>query len=364
MKLVIYLYKKFFASFLLSLLFFILALCLTDLFINLWNYISRSVPARTILYILFLYVPKALWYSVPIAVLFATAYTLSDLYARNELISVFVAGISLLRFTFPLLVIGMLFSFALFSFEDNVVVKTYAQKTELQRKVLHRQQSLNNDNIVIMAEEGSIIYKADYFDNELKRLFNFYVIFRTNEKEAPDNEKKNFIAIIYAESATWKDEKWVLSNPICYLKTPDGIKVQEPDSSLLDRITELPETFRNNTISVEEVNTKEAREYIAYLQRSGLPSDEARSLYHKKFAFPFIVFIVVFLAIGLSGKTRKNVLLISLALSISAVVVYYVFQMLTMLMAKFGVLPAFLGPWLPVIFFIFVSVVLLHYAKT
>ena len=38
------------------------------------------------------------------------------------------------------------------------------------------------------------------------------------------------------------------------------------------------------------------------------------------------VFIVVFLAIGLSGKTRKNVLLVSLAMSITAVVLFYVFQ--------------------------------------
>ena len=98
--------------------------------------------------------------------------------------------------------------------------------------------------------------------------------------------------------------------------------------------------------------------------RVGLPYAEPLSVYYKKFAFPFIMFIVVFLSVGLSGKTRKNVMLISLASCISAAVLYYVFQMVTMLMAKFGVLSPFMGAWLPVFLFVVLSVVLLKYART
>ena len=65
-----------------------------------------------------------------------------------------------------------------------------------------------------------------------------------------------------------------------------------------------------------------------------------------------------------NGKTRKNVMLISLASCISASVVYYVFQMVTMLMAKFGVLSPFLGAWLPVFLFVILSIVLLKFART
>ena len=53
------------------------------------------------------------------------------------------------------------------------------------------------------------------------------------------------------------------------------------------------------------------------------------SEYYKKFAFPLIVFIVVFLSIGLTGKTKKNVLLISLASCITASVLFYVTMMVT-----------------------------------
>ena len=94
MKLVFYMLKRFFPVFIGAVMFFVLVLCLTDLFMNLWNYISKNVSSRDVALILIYYIPKAVWYAVPIAMLFATAYMLSDFYARNELLAVFASGIS------------------------------------------------------------------------------------------------------------------------------------------------------------------------------------------------------------------------------------------------------------------------------
>lgn len=356
MKLIVYLYKKFLGVFIGALAFFVLVLCLTDLLINIWNYISQQVPVKTVGIILYYYVPKCVWYAVPIATLFATAYTLSDLYAKNELVAIFASGVSLLRFTIPLLVFALVLSFGLFKFEDNIVVPTYAKKESLVNEALHKEKSLNNDRIVIMSNEGNVIYKAEHYDNKQEKLFNVLIVFR--------NEDKTLDSVVKAESAQWKEEYWSLSGAIEYKEENGLIKTDNYDKRKQRELTEPPATFQNNTINVESVNTVEARQYIEHLQKSGLPSAEARSIYYKKYSFPFIVFLVVFLAIGLSGKTQKNVLLISLALSISAVVLFYVMQMVTMLMAKFGVIPPMFGAWFPVFFFIVVSIVLLKFART
>ncbi|WP_318690859.1 LptF/LptG family permease [Treponema sp.] len=348
--------RSFFPIFLGALLFFVLVLCLTDLFMNLWNYISKGVPSKEVGLILLYYVPKTVWYSIPIAMLFATAYMLSDFYARNELLAIFASGISLFRFTVPLLFIAVGMSFVMFFFEDFVVVPTYTKKVHMQDSVLQKEKSLNNDRIVIMSDEGKIIYKADFYDDSVKRLYTVYFIIRDDEK--------NLRALIYSDNASWSDDKWKLSNPVEYKKSEEGIVMVELENELLDLFVEPPETFRNNTISVEEVNTKQAREYIEHLEKAGLPSAEEKSVYYKKFSFPFVVFIVVFLAIGLSGKTRKNVLIVSLALSITAVVLFYVTQMITMLMAKFQTIPPLFGAWFPVMLFIIISSILLKYAKT
>ena len=84
MKMLIYLYKKFIPVFLGSLVFFCMILSITDLFINLWSYIAREVSLEIVGKIMLYFFPKTIWYSVPIAVLFAVAYTLSDPYAKNE----------------------------------------------------------------------------------------------------------------------------------------------------------------------------------------------------------------------------------------------------------------------------------------
>jgi len=247
-------------------------------------------------------------------------------------------------------------SFGLYYFEDRLVVPTYSEKVSLQEKVLNKEKSLNNDKIVVISDQGNVIYKADFYDNASMRLYTLYIVFR--------NEDKTLNSIIRADSALWMDDHWKLSGATKYTLSEGEIITSPVDKETLDRLTELPETFRNNTISVETVNTKEAKEYIEHLRRVGLPYGEPLSVYYKKFAFPFILFIVVFLSIGLSGKTRKNVMLISLASCVSAAVIYYVFQMITMLMAKFGVLTPFLGAWLPVFLFVVISIVLLRYART
>ena len=356
MKLVVYMYKKFFAIFFASLFFFVLVLGLTDLLMNVWNYISRNVAPRTVLEIMLYYVPKSTWYAVPIAMLFATAYMLSDLYAKNELLAVFACGISLFRFTAPLLLVSVLMSFGLFFFEDNLVVWTYAKKTEIQDAALHREQSGNNDRIVVMADEGRLVYKADYYDDEVKRLYGVYVLFRA--------EDSGFDALLVCDSALWVDGRWEPAAPRCYRREGEQVLLEDVRDEYLRRLVEPPETFRNNTVSVEAVSTAEARAYITHLEKAGLPSAEAKSEYYKKYAFPFVVSIVVFLAVGLSGKTRKNVLLISLALSITAVVLFYVLQMITMLMAKFEAIPPVFGAWFPVWLFVVVSALLLRYART
>lgn len=356
MKLMQYLFRRFIPLFLGALMFFAMVLVLVDLLMNLWNYISNQVPGQTVGRILLMYIPKCVWYATPLAILFAVSYTLSDFYANNELVAIFASGVPLIRFTAPLLVLSFLLSIGLFFFDDRLVVPTYAIKTSLQEKSLNKEKSLNNDRIVVISDEGNIVYKADYYDDSSKRLYTVIIIVR--------NEDKTLAAIIRADSAVFQNDHWNLSGGTQY-SFKDGTMTQgNPDREIIARLTEEPTTFQNNTVSVETVSAREAKQYIEHLQKAGLPFSEELSLYYKKFAFPFVLFIVVFLSIGLSGKTRKNVLLVSLAACISAAVLFYVSQMITMLLAKFQYITPFMGAWFPVFLFVAISIVLLKYART
>jgi lipopolysaccharide export system permease protein len=338
--------------------FFSMVLVLVDLLMNLWKYIQNQIPAMQVMTMMMYYIPKTVWYSIPIAILFASSFTLSNLYANNELTAVFASGVSLFRFTLPILAFSIVMSFGMLVFEDRVVVPTYAKKTAMQSTMLKEEKSLNNDKIVVLGEGGNLIYKASLYDDSQQRLHDVYFILR--------GEDRKLQAVIRADAAQWNEEEkhWRLQNAVQYTDTDGKVVIEPVSKKFTDRLSEPPATFRNNTVSVEEVNMKDAKTYITHLQRAGLPYQEALSLYYKKFSFPFVVFIVVFLSIGLSGKTAKNVMLTSLAFSISAAVLFYVTQMVTMLLAKFGYITAFSGAWFPVILFTILSVLLLRYART
>ncbi len=353
MTLIIYLLKRFIPTFLGTLLFFAFAIVLVDLLMNLWRYLLTGVPASVILNISFLYTPKAISFSMPLAILFSSAYTLSALYATNELTAIFSSGISLFTFTLPILIISFVTSVGLFFFEDLVVVPNLQKKVEMQSIALNDPPSFDNNRMIVLTDGGKTVFRCDKYNDAQQKLTNVSIYVR--------NDDSSLQQIVRADSALWNGESWDFSNVRAYVMENSSLRLQYGSDYVS---TEPPDTFRNVEVSVEEVTVKEAREYITKLRRTGLPFSEESSQYHEKFSFPFVIFITVFLSIGLSGKSKKNVLLVSLALCVSAAVLYYVFQMVTMLMAKFGYLSPLAGAWLPVIVFIGISIVLLRFART
>lgn len=358
MKLVGYLFKKIIPLFCGTMLFFALVLNLVDLFMHIATYLQNNCAVIDILKVMLYYTPKTVWYAVPIAMLFSTSYVLSDMYANNELEALFASGVSLLRFTLPLLILSLAMSFGLFWFENKYVVQTYEKKTQLQNDLLKTVKTENNSDVIVLSDNGKIIYKANKYVESSKRLQGAYFIFRTENKELQ--------AILYSNLAIWNTDKerWILQDPIQYEMIDGQIQMVPVSNDYTLKLTESYEIFRRNIVDIQSVAAKDAKVYIDHLRKAGLPYQEQLSEYYKKYSFPFIIFIVVFISIGLTGKTKKNVLLISLASCISASVLFYVMLMVTMVLAKHGYISPFMGAWAPGIFFTIAAAILLKYSRT
>ena len=358
MKLVFYIFRLFLPLFVGSMVTFAFILELVDLMMNIWKYIFNMVPPAVVGTIMLNFLPKTFTWAVPLSVLFASCFMLSSLYSKNELTALFASGISLIRWSMPLIIFSALLSVGLFAFQDRVVVKTSLKYEELKNKALRQQKNKSNDHIVIISEDGKRVYKAEFYDDESRRIHELFVVDR--------NENHELLSIIYAPEAAWNetDGHWTTSRGVEYTYEDGEIKSGSVNSASELELTEPPETFRNNTISVESATIAESKAYIRHLQKAGLPFAESLSQYYNKFSFPFVVLIVAFLSIGISGKSQRNVFVISLTLSLGMAVLFYVTQMITMLMAKFGMLPPLMGAWAPVVIFIIISVVLLKYSHT
>ena len=358
MKLIFYIFRLFLPLFVGSMVTFAFILELVDLMMNIWKYIFNFVSPAVVGTIMLNFLPKTFTWAVPLSVLFASCFMLSSLYSKNELTALFASGISLIRWSMPLIVFAALMSGALFVFQDKVVVKTSLKYEELKTKALRQEKNKSNDHIVIISEDGRKVYKAEYYDDERKRIHQLFVVDR--------NENHELVSIIYADAAFWSEDNghWIVQSGVEYVYEDGFLKSGSVNSVDEMALTEPPETFRNNTISVESATVEESKAYIKHLQKAGLPFAESLSQYYNKFSFPFVVLIVAFLSIGISGKSQRNVFVISLTLSLGMAVLFYITQMITMLMAKFGMLPPLVGAWAPVVIFIVISVVLLKYSHT
>jgi len=224
-----YLLKLFIPTFVVAMLFFILLLQLGDLFANIVAYLQNGAQFKDIVKVMWLYIPKCIAYSVPLAILFAGSYTMGNLYAQNELTSIFSAGISLGRFTLPLLVLGFFFSVGMIFFEDNVVIKYFYEKTQLSKKLLQEEESLDTQDLVILSELGKIVYTADYFNAENQTLANAYIIVR--------DEDGNLSLVIKSSHMVWNEDRWTTDSAEVYPKLiphPTSLRAGSSDRRIGD----------------------------------------------------------------------------------------------------------------------------------
>jgi len=362
------LFRYFVPTFLAALTLFVLVIELVDLFSNLVRYLNLEVPLSSIVRVQLLYLPRALNYAVPIALLFSTGYTLGTLYSNNELIAVFGAGVPIWRFTAPLIFMGIVFSVATFFFQEYVVIDTFRSKNELSREMLNITRSFSSTNVTARSPSGRIIYSAEYYNDTNQELSRVLIVERDAEGA--------FVQRIDAAYGRWNGASWTWHDGTRYFIDPDGASADasEPQGAPIlsepfvtidgARFSLRPRSFQRNARDVEEMRFDEARDWVFGLRDAGQPYRRALTDYYSRYSFAFTPFIVVFLSSALGGRFRRNVLLLSLLVSLIAAVVYYVTGMVSGILAGSGIIPPIAGAWAGVVLFTAVGMILFRTAKT
>jgi lipopolysaccharide export system permease protein len=336
---------------------FVMVFEFMDIFSNLWRYINHEAALADIGRIAWLYLPKCLSYSLPVALLFSVAYTMGSYYIHNELISVFSAGVNLATFVSPLIVIGLLLSFASFVFEDAVVIRTFRAKNNYTREILNQTVSYSNTNVTVSSADGRFLYQAAYYNDKQETLNGVTIVERSETHDFERRMEANF--------AEWNGAHWTLRACRLFVRGADG-EVREEWRERYDgtELTESPSIFRRISEQVEEMRVSDAGEYIASLRRAGLPYQEPLSHYHRKYSFALTPLIVVVIAGSIGGLLKGNFLFLSLLGSLGIVVVYYVVQMVAMALARNGYLSPVVGAWTSPTLFLGLGVLQFRKART
>ena len=317
-----------------------------DLFSNLDGYLTNEVKPFTILTLTLLYTPQAVLFALGPSLLFSATYFLSQLQANNEFICLLGSGLSYRRIITPILVLGILFSLLEFGFGEYVFIPAERTREMKQDELFGLRSTYDNRNITLRDPDGNYVVHAKQYSDEQKRLAQVLLVLLDDEGAMK--------ARVDAAWAFWEEERetWRMERVRFQQIDGDGLVVDssEVGELRLDEFTLAPSYFRNLS---NDITTMELTTAVDYLRRMQVldPSryPELATDFTKRLLEHLNPLILLFIACTISYRYKKNVLLFSIITSLSIAVIYFVVQMVTIIMAKQGVIAPIWGMAIPMI---------------
>jgi len=313
--------------------------------------INKGVDFFSVVQIFIYLTPYIVTYTLPISILIAVLLALGRLSGDNEIIAIRASGINLFKLILPLLIIGLLFSIALASFNDKAA--SYAHFA--YRKVL-REMGIKNPTAAF--EEGVFIdsfkkyilfiYNVDQKKNRLNNI-------RIYEPQGDDRPTRTIVARA-GEFIT------IPGKNIVKLKLIDGTS-DEPDPENPTNFYKL--NFRTYFMNLDmaqmqdevvdkkykEMTIKELRKEADKLKKEGISPAPLITKIHEKLALAFSCFVFMLLGSSLGIITRRREKTINIGIAVLIIVCYYPLYIGLVALAIEGVVPAALACWMPNIIF-------------
>ena len=348
-----YLLRQFFYYFLVLLLGFVLIFDAFTLFDLLGDISKNHIPASMVLNYFRYLVPLMVYQLSPLASLVATLVTLAVLAKNNEVIAFKASGISLYRLVLPLTLAGCVLAGAMFLLDDTFLPYANQRQDALRNEIKGRPaQTYFQPAHQWIFGENDKVFNYELFDWE-RQLFGGLSIFELDPKTFQMRRR------VFATRATWEasENAWVLTGG--WVRDFDGNKVTrylpfKVDS--LPEFTEAPNYFRREVRQSAQMNWRQLGQYIASLGQAGFDTSRLSVQWQKKFAFPLIAAIIVFLGAPFAFLVGTRGAVGGLAVAVGIGIVYWATAALFEAMGSVGQLPPILAGWAPDAIFGFLAI--------
>lgn len=225
-------------------------------------------------------------------------------------------------------------------------------------EALNTYQSFSQSNVSFISSRGRVVYNVVFYNFDLKEINQVAIVIR--------DENGRFQQRLDAESGDWKDNGQLTLRKVRIIGWKNNDLFETWQENYSDpMIQENYDVFEQRMTKLEDLKIVEAIAFLRTLENSGLPIfREAQTDFYQRLAFAFSPLIVVLISSAIGGKFKKNILLMSLLISIGISVSYYILQMITGLMSRLGFLPPILGSFMGVVIVGSIGIYLYRSAKT
>jgi len=301
----------------------------------------------------FEYLTPYLCYQIaPLAALVAVLVTLGLMTKNNEIVAFKASGVSLYRLAAPLLATGLCLAGAMLVLDDTFLPYAVQRQDELRNQIKGRPpRTFFQPRKQWIFGENSKMYNYDLFDPD-RRLFGGLNVFEL------DKTTFQFKRRVFATRALWEptQNSWILENGWVRDFDANGVTRYTPfQVTKLAELTEPPSYFTREVRQASQMNWQELRGYIGDLHDAGFDVATLTVQWHKKIAFPFIVPIIMLLAIPFSLFVGTRGAIGGIALGVGIGIVYWAAAALFEAMGGVGQLPPLLAGWSPDFIFSFLG---------
>ncbi len=290
--------------------------------------------------------PYIISLSLPMATLLATLLALSRLGAAAEITAMRAAGLGVTRLAAPLVVVGLVVSFATLGLGETAVPRA---TTEYQKIMVEEVQGASLPQVA-----KNVILK-EYDGDRLKR-FLYAVSFDKNTLTMTDVAVTEFdggrpARQTNAKRLVWRKGAWYLEDGVSYL-FPGMITVSFRGALQPLDLRVAPAAVASAQKSPEDMTIRELLAQLALLARQPAPEPalrEYRVQLGLKTAFPAAAFIFALVGVPLGlggGAGGRQGASVGFGLAVVVIFLYYIVLTLGTALAEAGAVPAWLGAWL------------------
>jgi len=351
-----YILNEFAKPFLLSALGFSVLVLIVQIFTDIHFIMEFKPGALLTLKYFFLQVPGFAVQTLPIAVLMAVLFSLSQLSKNSELIAMRAGGVSIFLVAIPLFFCGV--AVCLFTIFMNEEVVPQATRMIRHTKVVEIQKqpeefaNLQRQNISMLGATNEL-YHIGSFNGANNTLSDILIL----DFDGSAHLKSR----IDAKSAQYMGDHWVFSQG--YLRAFDETD-REISAQAFDQMTvsipEKPGDFLTDPKMPEELTLLELFKYVRQLEKNGTDCHKELVELNHKLAIPFGCIILAILGVPWGWSMGKySGVVVSFGICLFVAFIYIGGQQIGQGIGNQGLLSPFLSMWLMNIIFGIIGPVLL-----
>jgi lipopolysaccharide export system permease protein len=317
------------------------------------EYTERRLDPLTVALGYVYQMPMFISWSIPVATLIATVFTVNAMTRHSEMTAAKAGGVSFFNALRVLPLLGILLTAFAILLTELVPIGTMKKK-EVLREVEPSSDMMRHD----------FVYKGDdgYVYTIRRLVMSGPMMGGVGiEKEGADGS----LTHIMAREAAYDSTGWLLTDGVTrYIAAAGNEQAFRFQHMRLAALTETPEDLMARIKEPEEMRYVELGGFIETLERSGGKPLELKVDRAQKLAIPAATLIIILFGAPLANSSARGGAAYGIGISLGITIVYLMLFKLLGALGTTGTLPPDVAAWLPNIVFFIAALVLLFRVRT